>query len=49
MANMFAVKTNLSFLMVQLDALKIRQISPSKKQPQMKLSLPSLYIQSTIL
>ena len=28
MANMFAVKSNLSFLMVQLDALKIRQIFP---------------------
>ena len=28
MANMFAVKSNFSFLMVQLDALKIRQIFP---------------------
>ena len=28
MANIFAVKSNLSFLMVQLDALKISQIFP---------------------
>ena len=28
MANILAVKSNLSFLMVQLDALKINQIFP---------------------
>lgn len=28
MANILAVKSNLSFLMVQLDALKISQIFP---------------------
>ena len=52
MANILAVKSNLSFLMVQLDALKISQIFPQKKvrkkQPQMKLSQPYIYSQLSL-
>ena len=53
MANMFAVKSNLSFLMVQLDTLKLDKFFPREKVThKLKATtneiITALYIQSTL-